>query len=347
MRFSDLISALELGSAGLQSHQLAENPELRSGASLEQAEKNEVSFLEKGSSLITELSTSKVGAVLLPPQEDLRDLAESKGIAWAVLQNPRLGFAETLDLLHPRKKKNSGIHPTAVIGNSVQIEEGASICANVSIGANSKIGKNSIIHPGVVIYENVLIGDETEIHANVVIHENSKIGNGCIINANAVLGSEGFGFVPTEQGWRKMPQTGQVILGENVEIGSASTVDRPCVGKTFIDSGTKIDNLVQVGHGVSIGKHCAIASQVGIAGGADIGNGVILAGQVGVANRAKIGDKVVASSKSGLHGSVAPDQVVSGFPAIPHKLWLRSAAAFSKLPEILKTLRELKGESSI
>ena len=167
-----------------------------------------------------------------------------------------------------------------------------------------------------------------------------------MINSNAVIGSEGFGFVPTAAGWRKMPQTGQVVLEDGVEMGCGSTVDRPSVGETRIGAGTKIDNLVQIGHGVSTGRGCALASQVGIAGGARLGNGVILAGQVGVANRAVIGDRAIASSKSGIHGEVAAGEVVSGFPAIPNRVWLRCSAAFNKLPEMAKALRELKRESS-
>jgi UDP-3-O-[3-hydroxymyristoyl] glucosamine N-acyltransferase len=157
-----------------------------------------------------------------------------------------------------------------------------------------------------------------------------------------VIASEGFGFVPTASGWRKMPQTGRVVLEDGVEVGCGSTIDRPAVGETRIGAGTKIDNLVHVGHGVITGRGCALAAQVGIAGGAVLGDGVILAGQVGVANRARIGDRAIASSKSGIHGEVAAGEVVSGYPAIPNRLWLRCSAAFSKLPEMTRTLRQLQ-----
>jgi UDP-3-O-[3-hydroxymyristoyl] glucosamine N-acyltransferase len=168
-----------------------------------------------------------------------------------------------------------------------------------------------------------------------------------VVHSNAVIGSEGFGFVPTALGWRKMPQTGQVILEEAVEVGCGSTIDRPSVGETRIGAGTKIDNLVHIGHGVRMGKACALAAQVGIAGGATLGNGVILAGQVGLANKASMGDGSIASSKSGIHGEVAAGQVVSGYPAIPNRLWLRCSATFNKLPELAKALRQLekRGES--
>jgi UDP-3-O-[3-hydroxymyristoyl] glucosamine N-acyltransferase len=139
-----------------------------------------------------------------------------------------------------------------------------------------------------------------------------------------------------------MPQTGQVVLEDGVEVGCGSTIDRPSVGETRIGAGTKIDNLVHIGHGVTTGRGCALAAQVGIAGGARLGNGVILAGQVGVANRATIGDRAIASSKSGIHGEVAAGEVVSGYPAIPNRLWLRCSAAFNKLPEMARTLRKLQ-----
>jgi UDP-3-O-[3-hydroxymyristoyl] glucosamine N-acyltransferase len=175
-----------------------------------------------------------------------------------------------------------------------------------------------------------------------VVHPGSRLGRGCVVHSTAVIGSEGFGFVPTASGWRRMPQTGQVVLEDGVEVGCGSTIDRPSVGETRIGAGTKIDNLVHIGHGVTTGRGCALAAQVGIAGGARLGNGVILAGQVGVANRATIGDRAIASSKSGIHGEVAAGEVVSGYPAIPNRLWLRCSAAFNKLPEMARTLRKLQ-----
>ena len=347
MHFSQLISALKFGTAGLESHQLAGDPEIVAGASIEKAEPNQISFIEIGNALTAELMDSRVGAVLLPPKEDLRAIANQKGIAWAVLKNPRLAFAESLELLNPSRPQTTGIHPTAVIGEQVVIEEEVSIGAHVCIGNESHIGRNSVIHPGVVIYEGVIIGEANELHANSVIHQGSRLGEHCIVHSNAVVGSEGFGFVPTTHGWRKMPQTGIVVIEDDVEVGCGSTIDRPSVGETRIGKGTKIDNLVQIGHGVTTGKGCAFAAQVGIAGGAKIGDGVILAGQVGVANRVAISDRVIASSKSGIHKDVAAGEVVSGYPAISNRLWLRCSATFNKLPEMAKTLRELKRKVSL
>jgi len=344
MRFSQLVTALQQGEAGLLRHGLGKDPLLNGAASLENAADDQLSFLEKGNALTQELELSGVGAVLLPDQDDLVQMAESRGLAWAVVRDPRLAFAESLELLHPKPRSLAGIHATAVIGEQVELGAGVSIAAHACISDGSRIGNQCVIHPGVVIYDDVVVGDRCILHANAVLHPGSRLGPNCVVHSNAVVGSEGFGFVPTARGWRKMPQTGQVVLEEGVEVGCGSTIDRPSVGETRIGAGSKIDNLVQIGHGVHTGRGCALASQVGIAGGARLGDGVILAGQVGVANRAVIGDRAIASSKSGIHGEVAAGDVVSGYPAIPNRLWLRCSAAFSKLPELVKQLRELKKE---
>ncbi len=344
MQFSELISTLKSGEAGLVNYKLASNPKIIRGASIEKALLNEISFIEKNNSLASELNQSKLSAVLIPDDKELRTKVEEKNIAWAILKDPKLGFAEVLELLNPIQKPSPTIHNSSVIGNNVEIGKNISIGPNTFIGNNCIIGDNTIIHPGVVIYDNVVIQECNELHANCVIHPGTFIGKNCVIHSNAVIGSEGFGFVPTSKGWRKMPQTGVVIVQDNVEVGCNTTIDRPAVGETLIGSGTKIDNLVQIGHGVSVGKGCAMAAQVGIAGGAVIGDSVILAGQVGVGNRVKVGDRVIASSKCGIHADIEPGQVISGFPAISNRLWLRCSANFKKLPEIAKAIRKLNLE---
>jgi UDP-3-O-[3-hydroxymyristoyl] glucosamine N-acyltransferase len=231
------------------------------------------------------------------------------------------------------------VDPSASV--AVEVHGGA----HVVIGADCVVARGCVLHPGVVLYEDVQLGEGCEVHANAVLHPGSRLGAGCVVQSQAVIGAEGFGFVPTASGWLKMPQTGRVVLEDGVEVGCGSTIDRPAVGETRIGAGTKIDNLVHVGHGVITGRGCALAAQVGIAGGAVLGDGVILAGQVGVANRARIGDRAIASSKSGIHGEVAAGEVVSGYPAIPNRLWLRCSAAFNKLPELTRSLRRLQAES--
>ncbi len=350
MRFSQLLSHLsEVQAAGgpqtLQ-HGLANDPELQSAAALDQSGPGDLSFLEPGNALAAALAASGASAVLLPAKGDeaeaLQRQASERGQAWIALKDPRLAFAEALDALYPRQAKAPGIHASAVIDPAAVVGMGSHVGAHVVIGAQVQIGSSCTIHPNVVIYDDVQIGDGCELHAGAVLHPGSRLGRGCVVHSNAVVGSEGFGFVPTAQGWRKMPQTGLVVLEDGVEVGCSSTIDRPSVGETRIGAGTKIDNLVHIGHGVSTGKGCALAAQVGIAGGARLGNGVILAGQVGLANKAVMGDRSIASSKSGIHGEVAAGEVVSGYPAIPNRLWLRCSAAFNKLPELAKAIRSLE-----
>ena len=348
MRFSELLSQLSEVTDASPRH-LADDPELSGAAALEQAQADQLTFLEPGHALAAALAGSNAAAILLPARGDeaaaLQQQALGKGLAWIALADPRLAFAEALAALHPRRQPVAGIHPSAVIEPSAVVGMGSHVGPLVVIGANVQIGASCVLHPQVVLYEDVQIGDNCELHAGAVLHPGSRLGRGCVVHSNAVVGSEGFGFVPTANGWRKMPQTGQVVLEEGVEVGCGSTIDRPSVGETRIGAGTKIDNLVHIGHGVSTGKGCALAAQVGIAGGARLGNGVILAGQVGLANKAVMGDRAIASSKSGVHGEVAAGEVVSGYPAISNRLWLRSSAVFNKLPDLAKALRRLEKQA--
>lgn len=348
MRFSELLSQLSEVTDASPRH-LADDPELSGAAALDQAQADQLTFLEPGHALAAALAGSNAAAILLPARGDeapaLQQQALGKGLAWIALADPRLAFAEALAALHPRRQPVAGIHPSAVIEPSAVVGMGSHVGPLVVIGANVQIGASCVLHPQVVLYEDVQIGDNCELHAGAVLHPGSRLGRGCVVHSNAVVGSEGFGFVPTANGWRKMPQTGQVVLEEGVEVGCGSTIDRPSVGETRIGAGTKIDNLVHIGHGVSTGKGCALAAQVGIAGGARLGNGVILAGQVGLANKAVMGDRAIASSKSGVHGEVAAGEVVSGYPAISNRLWLRSSAVFNKLPDLAKALRRLEKQA--
>ena len=349
MQFNEIVEKLKQGQSGFVDFKISSNPVIVSAASLEKAKENDISFLDNNSQLNLKhlIKTSKASALLLPADDDfIIEIAKQISVDWILLKDPKIAFAETLEFLYPSEIETEGIHESAVIGINVKIGHGVSIGANAYIGDNTEIGAGTIIHAGVAVYKKVSIGAKNLIHANSVIHSGSTIGDECVINANAVIGGEGFGFVPTSNGWMKMPQVGIVILKNKVEIGSGSTIDRPSVGETIIGEDTKIDNLVQIGHGVTIGKGCAMAAQVGIAGGAEIGDAVILAGQVGVSNKVKIGDRVIASSKTGIISNVEEGKVVSGFPAIPNKLWLRCSANFKKLPEIAKAIRQLDRRNS-
>ena len=345
MRFSELLTQLSEVREATPRH-LGPDPELAGAESIERAAAGQLSFLEPGSALAVSLAASGAAALLLPARgeeaEALQQQASGRGIAWVALADPRLGFAEALEQLYPRPRPSAGVHATAVVEAGAQVAADAHLGAHVVVAAGSRIAGGCVLHPGVVVYEDVEIGAACEIHAGAVLHPGSRLGSGCVVHSNAVIGSEGFGFVPTASGWRKMPQTGRVVLEDGVEVGCGSTIDRPSVGETRIGAGSKIDNLVHIGHGVTTGRGCALAAQVGIAGGARLGNGVILAGQVGLANKAVMGDRSIASSKSGIHGEVAAGEVVSGYPAIPNRLWLRCSAVFSKLPELARAIRALE-----
>jgi UDP-3-O-[3-hydroxymyristoyl] glucosamine N-acyltransferase len=212
----------------------------------------------------------------------------------------------------------------------------------VVIEANVTIGDRVCIYPQVVIYPGASIGAGSILHAHCTIHERTQIGANCVIHSGAVIGAEGFGFVPTAEGWFKMEQSGRVVLEEGVEVGCNSAVDRPAVGETRIAQQTKLDNLVHVAHGCQIGQGCAMAAQVGLAGGVKLGNRVILAGQVGVANQVTIGNGAIATAQSGLHSDVPAGEIVSSSPAVSHKLYLKVSAIYKRLPEMYQTLKQLQ-----
>ena len=341
MLLSKLVDLIKTGDSKFIKANIFENTDIENAASLDIASKNQISFLEENNILKENLGKTSASAIIVSNNSETLGLLDSLKISNIVVGNPRIAFAEVLNYLYKQINFKPGIDDSAVIKTSAIIGDNCYLGANVYIGANTIIGKNNQIFPGAKILGNVRLGNNNIIHPNCVIYENTSIENNCVINSNTVIGSEGFGFVPQNGKWIKMPQTGSVIIKSFVEIGTNCCIDRPSVGNTFIDEGTKMDNLVQIGHGVKVGKNCAFAAQVGIAGGAIIGDGVILAGQVGVNNRVKVGNNVIASSKCGIHCDIEDGEVVSGFPAMKNKSWLRSSTVFKKLPELAKRLRQL------
>jgi UDP-3-O-[3-hydroxymyristoyl] glucosamine N-acyltransferase len=334
MQFSELItklgSAVTVSSLGTDSHL---NPILTGLAPIESAAAGTISYIE-GDKFAKFVSSTAASALILPMNEAIQAVAIERGIPWMAAKEPRLLFAQVIKVFYQPFRLPVGVHPSAIIAAGVELGSDVSIGAHVVIQPGVKIGNGVTIHPNVVIYPDVEIGDRTTLHGNCTIHERVRIGNDCVIHSGAAIGSEGFGFVPTATGWFKMEQAGYTVLEDGVEIGCNSSVDRPAVGETRIGRDTKLDNLVHVGHGCSIGSNCALAAQVGLAGGVKVGNGVLLAGQVGVANQVTIGDRAIASSKTGIHRNVEPGEVVSGYPAVSHKLWLKTAAIINRLPEM-------------
>ena len=260
--------------------------------------------------------------------------------------NPYLAFAHALELFYQPPQYAPGIHPSAVIHPSAKIGKNASIAAYVVIQEDVVIGDNCILLPHVVIYRSAHIGNHFFAHAHAVVRENCRLGHDVILQNGAVIGADGFGFAKDDAGhWRKIVQSGTTELADRVEVQANACVDRASVGQTRVGSGSKIDNLVQVGHGSAVGEDTLLCAQVGLAGSTEVGNKVILAGQVGVAGHCKIGDGAVATAQSGIPNDVAPGTVVSGYPAIENKLWLRCVAVFNRLPELAKAFRAAAGKS--
>jgi UDP-3-O-[3-hydroxymyristoyl] glucosamine N-acyltransferase len=263
-------------------------------------------------------------------------------VATAMLRskNPYLTFARAIALFHPPSKYKPGIHPTAVIHRSARVGEGAHVGPYVVINEDVEIGKNAVLLAHVVIYRNVKIGENFMAHAHAVVREQCRLGDNVLLQNGVVIGGDGFGFAKDDLGhWHKIPQPMPVVIEDDVEIQANSCIDRASVGETHIARGTKIDNLVQVGHGSHIGEHSLLASQVGIAGSTEVGNNVILTGQVGVVGHCKIGDGAIVTPQSGVAGDIAAGAIVSGTPAIDHRLWLKVSALMSRLPEIAKAVR--------
>ncbi|MBD3883240.1 UDP-3-O-(3-hydroxymyristoyl)glucosamine N-acyltransferase [Phormidium tenue FACHB-886] len=340
MKFSELVEKLGAPSSSLSSRADL-NPNVAGVAAIEGATATALSYIE-GEKFAAQVETTAAAALILPMDAALQEKAIARNIAWISTPHPRLLFAKAIAQFYQPFRPAPGIHPTAVVDPSARLGEEVSIGAHVVIQAGASIGNQVCIHPNVVVYPHATIGDRTTLHANSVVHERAQIGADCVIHCGAVIGSEGFGFVPIPEGWLKMEQSGLVVLEDGVEIGCNSAVDRPAVGETRIGCNTKIDNLVQIGHGSQIGKNCALAAQVGLAGGAQLGERVILGGQVGVANQAKVGNGVQAGAQAGIHSTVAAGTAVLGTPAIPYNLYLKASAVFNRLPEMHKTLRQIQ-----
>jgi UDP-3-O-[3-hydroxymyristoyl] glucosamine N-acyltransferase len=336
MKFSEVVDRF-----GNPAHWGAADLEVTGVNSIEDATPGQISYIGS-EKFVPMIATTGATVLLLPKHEQLQAFVTSQGIAWIEVPEPRLGFAQAIDIFYKPYQPPVRIHPTAVIDPTAKIGNNAAIAAHVVIEANVVIGDDARIHPNVVVYPGVIIGDRVTLHANCTIQERSQLGNDCIVNSGAVIGGEGFGYVPTAEGWYPMRQSGYVILEDKVEIGCNSTIDRPAVGVTRIGRDTKLDNLVHIGHGSTIGSGCALAAQVGLAGGVTLGNGVILGGQVGVANNGRIGDRAMASSKTGINSVVPAGKVVSGSPAIDHRIYLKVSAIYARIPDLYQDVRRMK-----
>jgi len=264
-----------------------------------------------------------------------KDTASTKKVLIRVA-NPRVAFAKALAVFFPEPKFVAGIHPSAVIAASAQIDPTAHIGPHCTIGERVKIGASAVLQSGNFIGDDSVLGDGTNLFPNVTIYSCSQIGQRVRIHAGAVIGADGFGYVFDAGFHRKVPQVGNVVIGDDVEIGANTTIDRAALGSTVIGKGTKIDNLVQIGHNVEIGEHCIFCAQVGVSGSTKIGSHTVLAGQVGLAGHLKIGGKVTIGSKSGVMNNIPDGEKWFGIPALPDRQTKRMFIALQRLPDLLK-----------
>ena len=263
-------------------------------------------------------------------------------IACLVSRNPYLDFARALELFYRPPRPCPGIHPLAAISPGAQIGEGASIGAFAVVGDRVTIGRNAVLHPHVVIYEGATIGDDFQAHSHAVVREHCRIGHRVILQNGVVVGGDGFGFAKRADGTHyKIVQSGITVIEDDVEIQSLTAVDRATVGETRVKRGAKLDNLVQIGHASVVGEDNIICAQTGLAGSSVLERNVLLAGQVGVSGHLTIHDDAVVYAQSGVGGDVEKGARISGSPAFAANEWLRAITAFPKLPELLKTIREL------
>ncbi len=305
-------------------------------AALDAAGPGEVTFLAN-EKYAAEVAATKATAVILGPTGPAAPCAVLR------VDNPYLAFALAARALAPPSVLPVGVHPSAVIGADVVLGEGVGIGPLAVIGRGVHLGARTVVEAHAVIGAESVLGTDCVIHAHVSIRERCRLGHRVVVQNGAVIGADGFGFAHHADGTHeKIPQTAPVVIEDDVEIGANATIDRPAVGETRIKAGTKIDNLVQIAHGVVLGRRVLLASQVGISGSTTVGDGVVLAGQVGVAGHITIGDRVTATGQTGITNSVEPGRFISGLPAIDNRDWRKAAVLVGRLPEYRRHLLDLE-----
>jgi len=312
--------------------------EIEGAAGLDQAEPGQVTFLSN-QRYTSRVSATRASAVYLGEGVEI----QREDLAILRAKDPYLAFTRALRLFHPAAAFEPAIHPSAIIDPTARVAGNAFIGAHVVIGKDVEIGDRVQIHPNVTIYEHVSVGDDSQIHSGVAIREHSVLGKRVIIHNNAVVGSDGFGFAKDEERrWLKIPQTGRVVIEDDVEIGAGSTIDRASTGETRIKRGAKLDNLVQIGHSCVVGEDALLCAQVGMAGSSRVGDRVILTGQVGIGGHITVGDDAILYPQSGVPNDVAAGEILVGTPAFEVSAFWRAIAVFKKLGDMPKRIRALE-----
>jgi UDP-3-O-[3-hydroxymyristoyl] glucosamine N-acyltransferase len=301
---------------------------------LQEAKEGDITYLS-GSRLLKGAGQSEASAVIV------KSVIENLNKPQVIVSNPELSFAQLLGALYSTPRPDPGISSDAWVADDAVIGENVTISHFASVGRGVVIGRDTIIYPGVYIGDASIIGEACIIYPNAIVREGMKIGSRVIIHAGAVIGSDGFGYVFDGRAHRKIPQVGTVVIEDDVEIGANTTIDRATTGATIIGCGTKIDNLVQIGHNVTVGRGVILVSQVGIAGSCKIGDGVVIGGQAGIPDHVTIEAGAMIGAQAGVLGDI-PKGIFTGAPAIPHRTFLKASAIFPQLPEMKKKIAELE-----
>lgn len=313
------------------------DPEVMIGrvAPFETADEGEITFVTK-KKYLAELDRTSASAVIVPERIPVAECNQ------LVCKNPYLAFARVQQYFRGAKPEATGVMPGATVDQTAELGENVSIYPGCYIGPGCKVGAGTILYPNVVLYQDVIVGSDCLLHAGAIVREQCQLGDRVILQPGAVIGSDGFGFAPDGGRYEKIPQSGIVLVEDDVEIGACSCIDRAALGVTRILRGCKIDNLVQIGHNVEVGEDTVMAAQVGIAGSTVIGRHCTFGGQAGTAGHIKIGENVTVAGRGGIASSVGGNQVLSGLPAMPHRDWLKASMSFSRLPEMRRELHQLK-----
>jgi UDP-3-O-[3-hydroxymyristoyl] glucosamine N-acyltransferase len=311
---------------------------IRGVAPLEEAGPGDLSFVAEAR-YHPYIQRSRATAVLVARDAQV---TLPEGMAALRVSDPRRALAGVLAALHPPRTVQPGVHPTAVVGVGARVASSAEVGPYAVIGGDTEIGERVVVGPHAVIGRGCRIADDAVIHSQATLYDDVVVGERSVVHSGARLGADGFGYVWDGSGHRKVPQVGGCRLGADVEVGANTTIDRGSIGDTEVGDGTKIDNLVQIGHNCRIGRHVIIISQVGISGSTRVGDGAVLAGQAGVQGHIEIGAGARVGGQAGVTASVAAGETVSGYPARPHRESLRVQAAMMKLPELVRRLKELE-----
>lgn len=310
---------------------------IRGVTSIEEAQEGDL-VLAENPSYFTRAEASSASCILA------RKGAKASRKTLVVVENPKAAFARVLWMYHPPKKVPAGVHPSAVIGKEVTLGAEVAIGPFVAIGNRVKVGDGVVIGPGCAIGDECVIEEDTVFYSRVTLYHGTRIGKRVIVHAGAVLGADGFGFVPEGGEQLKIPQVGTLVVEDDVEIGANVCIDRATLGRTLIGRGVKIDNLVQIGHNVTLGGGSALSGLVGIGGSATVGKGCTLAGQVGIADHVTVGDRVIIGAQAGVPPGkhLRDGEVVVGSPARPFQETKKQVAALGRLPDLLKEVAALR-----